>query len=70
MPKKFKFHVLERYEVIPKAILKEKCHSKTGPILKDYNTMVTGKLSKHVYLWTNNFTVRTVELEKGYLQMS
>jgi hypothetical protein len=23
--------------------------------------------TKHVYLWTNNFTVRTVELEKGYI---
>jgi len=26
--------------------------------------------TKHVYLWTNDFIVRTVELETGYLQMS
>ena len=41
-----------------------------GPVLKGYKTMVTGKLSKHVYLWRNDFSVRTVELEEGYLQTS
>jgi hypothetical protein len=40
-----------------------------GPFFKGYKTMVVAKLSKHVYLWTNDFIVHTVELEKGYLQV-